>query len=284
VEISVVIPTYNRKNLLSRALKSILAQSSKPAEIIVVDDGSTDSTASLVQGFHPDINYFFQENHGVSSARNTGLRMARCEWLALLDSDDEWLPSKLAAQATALSQNPEFRICHTDEIWMRRNKRVNAMRKHAKSGGWIYQRCLPMCVISPSSVLIHRSVFEEVGGFDEHLPACEDYDLWLRICASYPTLFVDEPLLKKYGGHADQLSGKFWGMDRFRVRAMEKILLAGCLGTHDRTATIRELRYKLHLLVNGARKRNNSQVILEYSRKIARYEAAEPPYGAKAAW
>ena len=272
VDISVIIPTYNREAFIGRALDSVLAQSRQPAEVIVVDDGSTDSTAVLLRQLYPQVSYVYQENQGVSSARNAGIARARCDWLALLDSDDEWLPAKLAAQSAALSQNPGYRICHTDEIWIRRNERVNPMRKHAKSGGWIYEKCLPMCVISPSSVLIHRSVFDDVGDFDEQLPACEDYDLWLRICASYPVLFVDDLLLKKYGGHQDQLSRKFWGMDRFRVHAMEKMLTTGSLGEQQRAATLRELLHKFRVLLNGARKRNNNQFMLACSQKIAAYE------------
>lgn len=272
VDISVIIPTYNREPFIGRALDSVLAQSRQPAEVIVVDDGSTDSTAVLLRQLYPQVSYVYQENQGVSSARNAGIARARCDWLALLDSDDEWLPAKLAAQSAALSQNPGYRICHTDEIWIRRNERVNPMRKHAKSGGWIYEKCLPMCVISPSSVLIHRSVFDDVGDFDEQLPACEDYDLWLRICASYPVLFVDDLLLKKYGGHQDQLSRKFWGMDRFRVHAMEKMLTTGSLGEQQRAATLRELLHKFRVLLNGARKRNNNQFMLACSQKIAAYE------------
>jgi len=272
VDISVIIPTYNREPFIGRALDSVLAQSRQPAEVIVVDDGSTDSTAVLLRQLYPQVSYVYQENQGVSSARNAGIARARYDWLALLDSDDEWLPAKLAAQSAALSQNPGYRICHTDEIWIRRNERVNPMRKHVKSGGWIYEKCLPMCVISPSSVLIHRSVFDDVGDFDEQLPACEDYDLWLRICASYPVLFVDDLLLKKYGGHQDQLSRKFWGMDRFRVHAMEKMLTTGSLGEQQRAATLRELLHKFRVLLNGARKRNNNQFMLACSQKIAAYE------------
>ena len=272
MDISVIIPTYNREALIGRALDSVQAQSSQPAEVIVVDDGSTDASAALIRRMYPGVNYIYQENQGVSSARNAGIAIAQYDWLALLDSDDEWLPAKLAAQSAALSRNPGHRICHTDEIWIRRNQRVNPMRKHAKSGGWIYEKCLPLCAISPSSVLIHRSVFEDVGGFDEQLPACEDYDLWLRICASYPVLFVDDLLLKKYGGHVDQLSRKFWGMDRFRVRAMEKMIRTGSLGTRQHAATLRVLLCKLRILLSGARKRNNIQVMQECAQKIASYE------------
>jgi glycosyltransferase involved in cell wall biosynthesis len=190
VNISVIIPTHNRAHTVSLAIESVLKQSLPPAEIIIVDDGSTDETSALIQDEFPDCHYLHQQNQGVSSARNRGITAASGEWLAFLDSDDEWMPNKLAMQASALKSQPDVHLCHTEEIWIRNGTRVNQMKKHAKRGGWIFQHCLPLCAISPSSVIIHHSIFEDVGLFDETLPACEDYDLWLRICAFYPTLFI----------------------------------------------------------------------------------------------
>ncbi|MDJ0955568.1 MAG: glycosyltransferase [Arenicellales bacterium] len=272
MKVSVVIPTFNREKLLCRALDSVVAQSLQPFEIIVVDDGSTDSTQTIVKNGYKEVVYIFQPNRGVSSARNKGIKFASGDWLSFLDSDDEWLPTKLAKQAQALSKEPKHRICHTNEIWIRRDRRVNPMRKHEKSGGWIYKRCLPLCVISPSSVLVHRMVFESIGYFDEELPACEDYDFWLRMCAFYPVLYLSEPLIKKYGGHDDQLSKKYWGMDRFRIKAMEKMLEGGLLGNSDRLETIDVLLDKLHLVLAGAYKRNNTNIVEQYRKKIDRYE------------
>jgi len=271
VNVSVVIPTCNRAGTLARALDSVVSQTRAPLEIIVIDDGSSDSTRELVRNY-PGIGYYYQANRGVSAARNAGIARARGNWLAFLDSDDEWLPGKLAAQCRAIERHPGYRICHTDEIWIRHNRRVNPMRKHAKSGGWIYEKCLPMCVISPSSALVHESVFQQVGKFDESLPACEDYDLWLRICSAWPVLFLDEFLLKKYGGHPDQLSRKHWGMDRFRVRALEKMLRMGTLVPAQRSATREVLLHKLRILHSGARSRNNRELVQECCEKIAAYE------------
>lgn len=272
MNVSVVIPTCNRAGPLRRALDSVLLQSRRPYEIIVVDDGSTDTTRDMISREYPGVNYSYQDNSGVSSARNAGIERAKGEWIAFLDSDDEWLPGKLAAQCQALFRHPGYRICHTDEIWIRQNRRVNPMRKHEKFGGWIYEKCLPRCVISPSSVLIHESVFEQVGKFDENLPACEDYDLWLRICAIHQVLFVRELLLKKYGGHGDQLSRKYWGMDRFRIGAMEKMLNTDALNGQDRAATLETLLHKLRILHAGAGKRNNTMLVQECCEKITAYE------------
>ena len=271
-DISVVIPTFERKALLPRALDSVYKQTIPAREVIVVDDGSRDATAAMIGERYPDVKYIYQSRGGVSRARNVGLEKATGEWLALLDSDDEWLPGKLAAQCQALSRSREFKLCHTNEIWIRNGKRVNPKLKHQKSGGWIYQKCLPLCVISPSSVLIHRSVFEEVGCFDETLPACEDYDLWLRVCARFPVLYVDKPLVIKYGGHDDQLSKKYWGMDRFRISAMEKMLAGDDLDRGDRASTVSELRAKLRIVMMGAYKFDNQAMIAACRRKLQYYE------------
>lgn len=280
-KISVIIPTFNRVELLERALNSFINQTYPPDEIIVIDDGSTDGTGEMIRNKFPGLIYTWQENHGVSHARNQGIQRATNEWLAFLDSDDEWLPKKLEKQVKALenedrvANNPNSPIfnllCHTDEIWIRRGKRVNPMNKHAKYGGYIFQKCLPLCVISPSSVLIHRSIFETVGVFDETLPTCEDYDLWLRICAQYPVLYLNEPLIIKYGGHKDQLSHKFWGMDRFRIQALENIIQSGKLNSEDLKAAIEMLLKKTDIYILGAEKREKQDEVAAYRKKKLYY-------------
>lgn len=275
--ISVIIPTFNRCAVLKRALTSVFNQTAPPGEIIVVDDGSSDGSGEMVRSEFPAVIYLYQENRGVSATRNRGIAAARGQWLAFLDSDDAWLPAKLEAQIAALraagQRGERYFICHTNEIWIRRGRQVNQRQKHRKYGGYIFQKCLPLCVISPSSVLIHRRIFEEVGTFDETLPACEDYDLWLRICARYPVLFVEVPLICKYGGHTDQLSAKHWGMDRFRVRALEKILneTPSPLSPQDRQAALQMLLHKLDILIAGAQKRPDSPFLEEWQQKRAVY-------------
>ena len=269
--ISVVIPTYNRAESLPHALDSVLDQSLPPQEVIVVDDGSTDATPELMANAYPQCRYLRQPNQGVSSARNLGIASAGGEWIALLDSDDAWRPQKLARQLQALQTAPGVRICHTEEIWIRRGVRVNPMHKHAKSGGRIFRRCLPRCVISPSSVLLHRTLFEQYGPFDPALPACEDYDLWLRLCAREAVIFVDTPLTVKYGGHADQLSRQHWGMDRFRVQALEKLLQTTPLEAADRSAAVETLIEKAGILAQGAEKRGHHDRAEHYLRLQTRY-------------
>lgn len=262
--VSVIIPTYNRVDSARNAVQSVLAQTRAPEQIVLVDDGSSDDSAERMRAEFPGIDVMRQENRGVSAARNLGIRHAHGEWIAFLDDDDSWLPDKLERQLQALRDAPHHRVAHSEEIWVRDGVRVNAMNKHAKHGGHIYHQCLPLCVISPSAVIIHREVFERVGVFDESLPACEDYDLWLRICAIYPVLFLETPLIVKNGGHADQLSRKYWGMDRFRIRALCKMLDGDILSAEHRQATLNMALKKIDIYMNGASKRDKHQEVADY--------------------
>lgn len=272
MSVSVVIPTYNRAHTLNRALDSVFAQSVVPDETIVVDDGSDDQTAELINSNYPDVTYIPQPNRGVSSARNTGIRHACGTWIALLDADDQWLPDKLATQLAALRGDPDCRVAHCDEIWIRDGVRVNQGHRHRKAGGWIFQHSLPLCVMSPSAVVIHREIFHRVGLFNEDLPVCEDYDLWLRICARYPVHYIELPLLVKFGGHADQLSRRYRGMDRFRVQALDNILTHGELTGANREAARRELLKKVDVYLKGARKRRKHADMERYQGIRARHD------------
>ncbi|MFT5425619.1 MAG: glycosyltransferase involved in cell wall biosynthesis [Gammaproteobacteria bacterium] len=274
--VSVVIPTFNRVTLLERALNSVLAQTLPADEVIIVDDGSTDNTVSIVQSLYSKnelsrVNFIEQENLGVSAARNAGIDAAKHEWIALLDSDDVWHNNKLEKQIQALKNSPEYLICHSDEVWIRHGRRVNQMNKHQKLGGHIFQHCLPMCAISPSAVLIHRLIFDEIGLFDETLPACEDYDLWLRLCSRYPLLYIDEALITKHGGHEDQLSHKHWGMDRFRIQALNKIISEAKLNDNDRDAAIKMMRYKINIYLVGAEKHGNTEHVDDFKQLLEKY-------------
>jgi glycosyltransferase involved in cell wall biosynthesis len=264
MQISVVIPSYNRLQTLITAIESVRSQSSAVDEIIVVDDGSTDNTAGEISRRFAQVKLIRQSNRGVSAARNAGIKQASFDWVALLDSDDSWLPGKIASIRQAKYRHPEHLLFHSDEIWVRRGTRINAMKKHAKSGGWIFENCLPLCVISPSAVVFHRSLVESYGYFDETLPACEDYDLWLRICHQVPVCYIDKPLITKYGGHEDQLSVRYWGMDRYRIRSLYRLLQQDILSDHYRQAAILTMVAKLDILLKGARKHGNREVIDEF--------------------
>ena len=271
--VSTIITTYNRREYVQRAIRSVLNQSHPVDEIILVDDGSTNGTQEEITGHFPEIRYFWQENQGISAARNLGIRHATSSWIGFLDCDDEWMDGKLARQLQALKRNPTCRICHTDEIWIRRGKRVNPKRVHLKFGGDIFEKCLPLCIISPSSVLIHRDVFQKYGVFDPELPVCEDYDLWLRICAFLPVLFLNESLIIKYGGHEDQLSHKYWGMDRFRIQALEKLIADRRVNDVKRTSALRMIVEKIDIYLLGAQKRQKNNEVNLYERKREQYRA-----------
>ena len=266
--VSVVIPTLDRSALLERAINSVLAQSLPVDEIIVVDNGSNDGTLNMLSNFFPTVRVIFERKRGVSSARNKGIKASTGDWVALLDSDDEWLPEKLEKQFdTYFRHKKELRFIHTNEVWLKNNIRISQLKKHKKKGGDVFNECLLFCCISPSSVLIRRDLFLEIGYFDEVMPACEDYDLWLRMCLQNEILFLDEELIIKHGGHSDQLSKKYWGMDRFRIYALEKLVNNPSLSLKRRGEVFEAIIKKSEILIKGGLKRENLELVNFYSRK-----------------
>jgi len=261
----VIIPTYNRVASIGRAIESVLSQTYAQYELIVVDDGSTDGTMSLLETYADRIRVIHQNNRGVSAARNTGIRAARGVFIALLDSDDCWLPQKLEMQTAFFRTCPPALICQTEEIWIRNGKRVNPKRRHQKFSGMIFEKTLPLCLVSPSAVMIRKSLFDEVGFFDESLPACEDYDLWLRITWKYPVHLIDTPLIVKHGGHSDQLS-RLPELDKYRIQALVKILGQGCLSAAQRTAALTTLKEKCRVYAQGCLKRGKTEEAVYYRK------------------
>ena len=268
MKISVVIPTYNRIALVERAIDSVLRQSIKPFDIIVVDDGSDDGTSEMIKKKYRSINLVQQQNSGVSAARNNGIKHAKGDWISLLDSDDEWTGKKLENQVDRLIKNPDYHFCHTNEIWIRNGVRVNQKKRHQKYGGYIFDKCLDICRISPSSTLFKKNILEHVGWFDTQLPVCEDYDLWLRITADYKILFVDEPLIIKYGGHTDQLSQSVEGIELFRIKSLENLLANTELSPQKRNLAITMIIKKLNIYLNGLVKRKKQTETEQVEEKI----------------
>lgn len=268
--VSVIIPTYNRGAVLEQAIKSVLNQTYQNYEIIVVDDGSTDNTHRILEKYGNKIRYYSKLHGGVSSSRNFGLEKSEGSWVAFLDSDDYWLSEKLERQIEFIRQNPELLIVQTDEKWIRHGKFVNPMQKHRKYGGWIFKQCLPLCIVSPSAVMVHQRVFNDVGVFDENLPVCEDYDLWLRIAYKYPIGLIEEKLIVKTGGHPDQLSRQYWGMDRYRITALEKIMTKN-ISDEQYEMVLKEIIKKLTVLESGRRKRHDLPNI--FAGKLSEYRS-----------
>ena len=270
VRVSAVIPTYNRAGFVREAIASVLRQDYPEVELIVVDDGSRDGTAAVVGEFGAAVRYLWQENRGVSAARNRGAAASTGDLIAFLDSDDLWMPRKVSAQVAYFEAHPRAQACHTDEVWIRRGVRVNERRVHRKRGGRQFLAALPRCLISPSAVMMRRGLWERLGGFDESLPACEDYDLWLRLTALVPVGFLPERLVTKRGGHADQLSRVTPALDRYRIRALEKAL-ATPLSPRRRRAVLAQLVAKCRIVAQGAAKRQNAGRCACYAAKAEAY-------------
>jgi glycosyltransferase involved in cell wall biosynthesis len=279
--ISVIIPTYNRASYLSEAITSVLGQdffsrrdAAHAFELLVIDDGSDDNTREAVASFEGRVSYHAQAHRGVSAARNAGLRLAHGEAIAFLDSDDLWLKQKIGVQMAFFKSFPDAKVCYGEEVWIRNGARLNPHKKHAKPSGWIFDKVLPLCLLSLSSCLFRREVFDAVGDFDESLPVCEDYDLGIRIARRYPIHLIPAPLIIKRGGHADQLSHRYWGMDRYRVLALEKALRAGLEPWQEKLVR-EEICRKSRVLLQGFERRGKSEEAAVY-REIIRKNAPSP--------
>ena len=268
--VSVIVPTYNRWPMLGEAIESVLGQSFKGFELIVVDDGSEDGTAQNLMKYSSELRVLSQPRRGVAGARNVGARSSSGRYLAFLDSDDLWQPKKLEIQVGFMEGRPEAQICQTEEVWMRRGQRVNPRKKHRKPSGDIFRASLDLCLVSPSAVMVTRDLFQKVGGFDEAFSVCEDYDLWLRIAVDTPVYLIPDPLVLKRGGHQDQLSRSTWGLDRFRVLAIKKLLDTGLQG-EKRMWAIGVLAKKVAVLAHGARKRGKEDEALIYERLLSEF-------------
>jgi glycosyltransferase involved in cell wall biosynthesis len=268
--VSVIIPTYNRATMVTRAVESVLAQTFTDYELIVVDDGSTDETEKVLSEYRDHINFLQQPNRGVSAARNYGIRSAVGQLIAFLDSDDLWLPEKLSRQTRFFKHRPEALICQTEEIWIRNGRRVNPKKRHQKLSGDIFVPSLELCLVSPSAVMLRRALFDEIGLFDEALPACEDYDLWLRISSRHPVHLIDIPLIIKQGGHHDQLS-RAPGLDRHRVAALKKLIDTGSLNEFQVKKAVDMLQAKCAVYAAGCRKRGKRSEARKFEQLVEDY-------------
>ena len=266
-QVTVILPSWNRAAWLKKSIDSVLEQTFRDFELIVVDDASTDSTQEILTSYSGKIRSItFAKNLGVSAARNAAVKNCDREWIAFLDSDDFWHPHKLQKQIAQTVIRAECPIHFTDEIWIRNGVRVNPKKKHQKLEGWIFKPSLELCLMSPSTVLLRRELFDVHGLFDETLPICEDYDLWLRLTAQHQVALLNEKLMTRHGGHADQLSRSDWGIDRYRVQSIIKILKTEKLRPEDRSAAIVVLRKKCEIIINGFRKRGKLQEIERYEK------------------
>ncbi|WP_024954177.1 glycosyltransferase family 2 protein [Sulfurospirillum arcachonense] len=240
MKITAIIPTYNRKNFILDAIKSVQNQSLHVKQIIVVDDGSTDGTRELLK--NEDITYIYQKNRGVSSARNKGIQAAKYEWIAFLDSDDIWHKDKIQEHISLHVNSPLLKASYTDEVWMRNGKTINK-KKHQKKDEPTFLNSLRLCKIGVSTFFAHKSIFDEIGLFDEDLKVCEDYDLWLRILSKYDIKLINKELITKQAGHENQLSFTTPLIDLYRVKALKKHL-----NSPFQNEVVEEIEYKNSIL------------------------------------
>jgi glycosyltransferase involved in cell wall biosynthesis len=264
-EVSVIIPAYNRRRMLREAVSSVIVQTEAVWELIVVDDGSTDGTiddlrcgelAGMLSSAPSTCRIVLERTaqRGPAAARNRGVALATAEYVAFLDSDDLWAPDKLRRQLAFMRAHPRYPLVQTQELWMRDGRRVNPGRRHQKRAGDLFEPSLRLCLISCSATMMSAALFREMGGFDEKMRACEDYDLWLRILNRHPVGLLDELLVTRRAGHPDQLSAGP-ALDRYRIRALIK-LLAGCELTPQREKAVAEvLAEKCAIYGNGLKRR-----------------------------
>ncbi len=272
-----IIPTFNRALLLERAVNSVLRQTVQCSELIIVDDGSMDNTQELLCNLSKSVGVpfrvFKQKNKGVAAARNHGVRMAEFPFIAFLDSDDHWHKRKIETQYNGFSDNSDYHISHTREIWLRKGQHLNQKKKHIPRHGNIFEHCLELCSVGTSTVMMKREIFDHVGFFDESLLCCEDYDLWLRISCLYPFLLIDEPLTVKEGGRNDQLSSQYsLGMDKWRILSIRKMLDTDTLDHLLYRATLKEFKKKIKIFGTGCLRHGNVELGNFYLNLIPVYE------------
>jgi glycosyltransferase involved in cell wall biosynthesis len=268
INVSVIIPTYNRVKFLPACINSVLKQSIPVEEIIVVDNNSSDGTVNYIRDKFKMVRVLIERNKGVSFARNLGILNSKNNWVAFLDSDDEWMPDKIQKQIELIKRlNYKVNFIHTNEKWVRNNIILNQKKKHAKKGGYIFQDCLDICKISPSSTLIKKSLFDQYGLFNTKFKVCEDYELWLRFTSKIEIGYINEVLIKKNGGHNDQLSKKYWGIDRYRIKALEKLIVTNNLTIEYKVMAVKKLIEKINILILGAINRKNKRILKMYIYK-----------------
>ena len=276
LEVSAIIPTFNRREMVVEAIESVLAQREMRFELIVIDDGSTDDTIdaieSVLENATVPIRVMQTENRGAAAARNLGVEAASAPLIAFLDSDDLWKPEKLSRQINYMREHSGCAISQCNELWIRNGRRVNPGLRHRKRSGDIFVDSLRTCLISPSAVIMKTALFRDLGGFDETMRAGEDHDLWLRILLDHEVGLVEENLVTRRAGHGDQLSANVPAIDRFRILALAKLFANADLHSARRAAVAEVLAEKCRIYAKGLRRRQGDA---EFFDQIAALAAAE---------
>ena len=224
-KVSVVIPAFNCAAFLPETLESVFAQTYSDLEVIVVDDGSTDKTPSVIAPYSDRILYIRQQNKGLPAARNAGIRVARGELIALLDADDSWLAEKLAKQLPRFSDR-EVGIVYSDfsvKYFDGRFQPSYLVNRPLASEGHILENYIQSRFLFPSTMVFRRECLEEYGNFDEEMLACEDIELFARICSRWKVALVNEPLVIRYEGSHNITSNQN-KINRYTILALQKVL------------------------------------------------------------
>ena len=265
MKISAIIPSFNREEHLPIAINSIKNQTYHINEIIIIDDGSTDSTQEILKKIN-NIKVIRTENFGVSHARNIGIKASKNDWIAFLDSDDIWMQNKIEKQVNFHKENQNILFSHTGERWIRDGNRVKYPKSLKKPQGECFLQNISTCKIAASSVLMHKSIFDDIGYFDEKLKVCEDYDLWLRVTQKYAIGLLDEELITKFAGHK-QLSSLIFAIDRYHIYSLQKFL-----NSKFKDKVEQEIIRKYNILIKGAIKHKNQEILDTYSKMIRNIE------------
>ncbi|MBN1649122.1 MAG: glycosyltransferase family 2 protein [Spirochaetales bacterium] len=269
--LSVIVPFYNRAEMLHEALASVFVQEYPDLQVIIVDDGSTDDWKGQISGF--EVEAIEIPHCGLpGKVRNEGIRRAGGEYITFLDSDDLWLEGKLELQLAEIVKSGHP-LCHTREIWDRNGTIVSQRKqKHARSGD-VFGDALKKCIIGPSTVLMEKKLFSECGMFREDIEIAEDYEMWLRITDRYEVCYVDKPLVCKRAGDWPQLSEKYGMIELFRIKALRKLVDGNVFSGKNRAQAAAELALKCRIHAQGCRKRSKVGEAAEYEQLAAVYES-----------
>jgi len=219
--ISVIIHTYNNEKLIAETIESVLRQTYKDYEIIVVDDGSTDNTRTVLQPYMDRMRYHYKENGGIPSAKNAGIRLSEAGFIAFLDHDDLWVPDKLKIQIDYFNKNPQVGLVYSKYITFSNGKELRTNPKKGYSG-WVFSKLISRSFIQTSTVMVKRECLDAVGPFDESFTLSDEYDLFLRIAKRYQCGFVDKELTR-YRIHDRNASKDDLRFDMENLKVFKKI-------------------------------------------------------------
>ena len=263
--VSVVIPAYNKANLTVKVVESVLNQTYKDIEIIVVDDGSTDDTRQLICAYGDKIKYVYKKNGGACSARNVGINLASGEYIGLLDCDDLYLPEKIKLSVDFLEKHPDFGFVHSAAYFTDDKDNILRIFSHYKSRrtGWIGKDLLFRDFICNSTVIVRKSCFKKVGFFDESIFTPGDWDMWLRLAENYKAGYIDKPLVSYRVSSGYNLS-HIEQMKKEEFKILDKAFLRNLdLNSYDKNKAISNIHYRCFIsyLLTGNFSKAKSELI-----------------------